>query len=150
MTTNVVALRPASADVQPDTGLSAAPVRRGRGRPWALTSSERIEQLLADIRGGATVAEAAVAAGLASRTPVYNLRRSNPQFAEALRLAQADGRKARRAAGPELQVDQHGTESCYTKRRCSCDRCRKAGTQARARRRSAPADLANTPAAEAA
>ncbi|MEU3399420.1 hypothetical protein [Streptomyces filamentosus] len=102
--------------------------------------------MLADVRGGATVAEAAAAAGLASRTPVYNLRRTDVVFAEALRLAQAEGRKARRAAGPELQVDQHGTEASYRKRLCSCDRCRAAGTQARARRRS----TSNAPAAEAA
>ncbi|MER0443130.1 hypothetical protein ABR738_00815 [Streptomyces sp. Edi4] len=138
--------RPAHARPRPQP---AAPARRGRGRPPALTSSERIEQLLVDIRTGATVAEAAAAIGL-SRTPVYNLRRNDPLFAAALTQAQAAGRAARRAGGPELQIDQHGTESSYTKRNCSCDACRTAGTRARARRRADSTDTPNFPAAKAA
>ncbi|MFF2571157.1 hypothetical protein [Streptomyces sp. NPDC058084] len=124
--------RSAADEYRPAAGTAQA--RRGRGRPPALTSPERIEQLLSDIRAGATVAEAAAAAGL-SRTPVYSLRSNDSLFARALTLAQAEGRKARRAAGPALQVDQHGTEACYTKRNCPCGPCRTAGTQARARRR---------------
>ncbi|WP_435245189.1 hypothetical protein [Streptomyces tendae] len=126
-----------------------APVRRGRGRPPALTSPERIEQLLVDIRAGATVAEAAAALGL-SRTPVYNLRRQDPLFAAALTQAQATGRAARRAAGPDLQIDQHGTESSYTKRNCACGACRAAGTRARARRRAGGGNTPNTRTANAA
>ncbi|MER5302184.1 hypothetical protein ABT039_22375 [Streptomyces lasiicapitis] len=121
----------------------ALPVRRGRGRPPALTNPERIEELLTDIRGGATVTEAAAAAGL-SRTPVYTLRGTDPLFAEALTQAQIAGRKARRAAGPQRLLDQHGTESSYTKRQCTCERCRVAGSRARARRRAA-AHQPNTP-----
>ncbi|MFB7649391.1 hypothetical protein ACFC0S_15965 [Streptomyces sp. NPDC056084] len=126
-----------------------APDRHGRGRPPALTSPEHIEQLLVDIRTGATVAEAAAALGL-SRTPVYNLRRTDPLFAAALTQAQAAGRAARRAGGPDLQIDQHGTESSYTKRNCLCDACRAAGTRARARRRADGTVSANSPAAKAA
>lgn len=139
-------VRPTTARPRPRP---VAPVRRGRGRPPALTNPERIEQLLVDIRTGATVAEAAAAIGL-SRTPVYNLRRNDPLFAAALTQAQAAGRAARRAVGPELQIDQHGTESSYTKRNCSCDACRAAGTRARARRRAGGGPTPNTRTAAAA
>jgi len=149
VTTALLPVRAVRDDDVPSPQPDAAPVRRGRGRPPALTSPERIEQLLADIRSGATVAEAAAAAGL-SRTPVYSLRRNDPLFAEALTQAQAEGKKARRAAGPLRQVDQHGTESSYTKRNCTCARCRSAGTRARARRRAAVGVPVNGPAAEAA
>ncbi|MCF1592421.1 MULTISPECIES: hypothetical protein [Streptomyces] len=149
MTTALLPLRPAPADDEPRTAAPAVPVRRGRGRPPALTNPEQIEQLLTDISRGATVAEAAASAGL-SRTPVYNLRQHDSVFAAALTLAQKAGKQARRAAGPELQVDQHGTESSYTKRRCPCEPCRAAGTQARNRRRAATGDTTNAPAAAAA
>ncbi|MFC8570773.1 hypothetical protein ACFUIW_33950 [Streptomyces sp. NPDC057245] len=144
-------LRPPRTAVGEQGAAPSSPaVRRGRGRPPALTSPERIAQLLADIRAGATVAEAAAAAGL-SRTPVYNLRRDNASFAQALAQAQQEGKAARRAAGPQRQVDQHGTEARYTKRRCPCKRCRDAGSRARARRRAPEADAApNTPVATAA
>ncbi|MFF4409740.1 hypothetical protein [Streptomyces sp. NPDC001404] len=119
--------------------------QRGRGRPPSLTSPEHIQELLDQISGGATVAEAAAALGL-SRKPVYHLRRSNPLFARALTAAQEAGRKARRrAAGERLQVDRHGTESSYTKRRCTCSACRRAGTQARTRRRAAALRTVNSP-----
>ncbi|WP_333745528.1 hypothetical protein [Streptomyces sp. IBSBF 2950] len=149
MTTALLPLAVASRDDEPRTGAPVVPVPRGRGRPPALTNPERIEQLLTDVRNGATVAEAAAAAGL-SRTPVYNLRRTDAVFAAALTLAQKAGKQARRETGPELQVDQHGTESSYTKRRCPCEPCRAAGTQARTRRRAATGDTPNTPAAAAA
>lgn len=150
MTTALLPSRPAAVVGEQRVAPSTTAVRRGRGRPPALTSPERIAQLLADIRAGATVAEAAAAAGL-SRTPVYNLRRSNDVFARALAQAQQEGKAARRAAGPERQVDQHGTEARYTKRHCPCKPCRDAGTQARARRRSPDAaSTSNTPAAAAA
>lgn len=131
--------------IAPDTRTTAAgrPVRRGRGRPPALTSPERVEELLTDISGGSTVAEAAAALGL-SRTPVYHLRDNDPLFAEALARAQAAGKAARRRAASEhLQIDQHGTESSYTKRHCPCDDCRLAGTRARARRRASSAEPTN-------
>ncbi|MDX3165973.1 hypothetical protein PV516_19485 [Streptomyces scabiei] len=143
MTTALLPLRSVAPDDGPHTAVPAVPVqrvRRGRGRPPALTSPEQIEQLLTDIRDGATVAEAAATAGL-SRTPVYNLRRDDPLFAAALTLAQKAGKQARREASKDdAQVDQHGTESRYTKRRCPCRKCREAGSKARARRRQAAAN----------
>ncbi|MER6253695.1 hypothetical protein ABT224_20295 [Streptomyces sp. NPDC001584] len=114
-----------------------------------LTQPEQIEQLLADIAAGATIPEATAAAGL-SRTPLYSLRRTNAQFAAALSQALRAGRKARRAAGPGLHVDEHGTEARYTKRHCPCAPCRAAGSRARARRRAAARESANPPAAAAA
>ncbi|MFD5878437.1 hypothetical protein [Streptomyces yangpuensis] len=142
-----------TAVLLPGRGASARrPVARGprgRGRPLALRNAEQIEQLLADIAAGATVPEAAASAGL-SRTPVYSLRRTDPQFAAALSLAQRAGRKARRSAGPQLQVDEHGSESSYTKRHCPCAPCRAAGSSARARRRAAARELANNPTTTAA
>ncbi|GAA1110835.1 hypothetical protein GCM10009577_36770 [Streptomyces javensis] len=130
---------------------SAAPasVRRGRGRPAALTDPERIESLLADISSGATVAEAAASLGM-SRTPVYRLRDNDPQFAKALTGAQSAGKAARRRAVLEsLQVEQHGTEASYVKRHCPCAACRHAGTRARGRRRATASDAPNSPALQA-
>ncbi|MCZ0983894.1 hypothetical protein O1L60_44835 [Streptomyces diastatochromogenes] len=126
----------------------AAPVRRGRGRPRLdEPGAHRAAAVRHTHRGHGR--RSAAAAGL-SRTPVYSLRRNDPLFAAALTQAQAAGRAARRAAGPALQVDQHGTESSYTKRNCPCTACRAAGTQARARRRAGNASPLNTPAAKAA
>ncbi|MFD6534886.1 hypothetical protein [Streptomyces goshikiensis] len=122
---------------------------RRRGRPAVLTRPEQVEQLLTDISAGATIAEATAAAGL-SRTPLYSLRRADARFAAALEQALRAGRQARRAAGPGLQVDEHGTEARYTKLRCPCAPCRAAGSRARARRRAAAREMSNSPAATAA
>lgn len=125
-----------------------APPARGRGRPAALTDPEHIQSLLTDITRGATVAGAAAALGL-SRTPVYRLRSLDPLFAASLTLAQAAGKAARRqATAGQLLVDRHGTEARYTKRHCTCVRCRRAASRARARRRAATAsDITNSAAA---
>lgn len=133
---------------RPAAELPAAAPRR-RGRPAVLTRPEQIEQLLTDISAGATIAEATAAGGL-SRTPLYRLRRTDARFAAALAQALRSGRQARRSAGPVLQVDEHGTEARYTNRGCPCAPCRAAGSRARARRRAAAREMANTPAATAA
>ncbi|MFJ2752763.1 hypothetical protein [Streptomyces sp. NPDC087297] len=138
------ALLPARPAAEP-----GRPQRRRQGRPAVLTEPEQIEQLLADIAAGATVAEATAVAGL-SRTPLYRLRRTDARFAAALSRALRAGREARRAAGPGLQVDEHGTEARYTKRHCPCEPCRVAGSRARTRRRASGRGPANPPAAAAA
>jgi hypothetical protein len=126
-----------AADEQP---ADAAP-RRGRGRPPLLDGPERIEEFLAYVAAGWTVLEALGSMGLSrSRTPVYTLRRQDPLFAVALSEAQKQGREARRQArSGETQMDQHGTESSYKRRRCSCSPCREAASRARRRRRQATA-----------
>ncbi|WP_282792945.1 hypothetical protein [Streptomyces sp. CC224B] len=118
---------------------AAVAPRRGRGRPPLLDRPERIEEFLAYVAAGWTVLEALGSMGLArSRTPVYTLRRQDPLFAAALAEAQKRGRAARRHARSEqTQMDQHGTESCYTRRRCRCMPCTGAASRARQRRRRA-------------
>ncbi|MFH8295100.1 hypothetical protein [Streptomyces sp. NPDC018059] len=102
-----------------------------------LDGPERIEEFLAYVAAGWTVLDALGSMGLArSRTPVYTLRRQDPLFAVALAKAQDRGRAARRQArSTETQMDQHGTESCYNRRRCRCVPCRGAASRARQRRR---------------
>ncbi|MDJ0466118.1 hypothetical protein [Streptomyces sp. H27-C3] len=113
--------------------------RRGRGRPLLLDGPERIEEFLAYVAAGWTVLEALGSMGLSrSRTPVYTLRRQDPLFAVALAEAQKKGRAARRQSrSGETQMDQHGTESSYKRRRCSCGACREAASRARRKRRQA-------------
>lgn len=126
---------PGGADEQS----AARSPRRGRGRPPLLDGVERIEEFLAYVAAGWTVLDALGSMGLArSRTPVYTLRRQDPLFAVALADAQKKGRAARRQAqSGETQMDQHGTESSYKRRRCSCTPCRDAASRARQRRRQA-------------
>ncbi|WP_435058397.1 hypothetical protein [Streptomyces sp. bgisy060] len=143
-----VVLAPAARDTRraiPGGAADARPARavprRVRGRPPLLDGPERIEEFLAYVAAGWTVLEALGSMGLArSRTPVYTLRRQDPLFAVALAEAQKKGREARRQArSAETQMDQHGTESSYKRRRCSCTACRDAASRARQRRRQAMA-----------
>ncbi|TQE33122.1 hypothetical protein [Streptomyces ipomoeae] len=135
MTPTALALAPTLP--VPQSATPQAP-RRGRGRPPLLDGPERIEEFLGLVRSGQTVDEAATAMGMRSRTPVYTLRRQNHTFAQALSKAQQLGRQARRQArSSETQMDQHGTESSYVRRRCSCGACTRAASQARTRRRQA-------------
>jgi hypothetical protein len=101
-----------------------------------LNEPERIEEFLVLVRSGKTVDQAVGEMGMRSRTPVYTLRSQDRLFAAALAQAQRLGRRARRQArSPETQMDQHGTESSYVRRRCTCEACRQAASRARNRRR---------------
>jgi hypothetical protein len=107
----------------------------GRGRPPLFDEAARERYLKARAEPGTTQAQAAAAAGVASRT-VRDARRTDPAFKTA------DEQAAARARAARIEQMPHD-ESRYKHHGCRCLICTTAATTGRADRRARAADPAS-------